>query len=45
MSTITKTNFGQINLEQLLQMLGLNAWGMGSIPWLATSRMEKNENL
>jgi hypothetical protein len=31
--------------EQLLQVLGLNAWGVRSVPWDATSRMEKDENL
>jgi hypothetical protein len=29
MSTIPKTNFGQINFKALLQVLALNAWGMG----------------
>jgi len=31
--------------EQLLKVLGLNAWGVGSVPQDATSRMEKNEDL
>jgi hypothetical protein len=31
--------------QQLLQMLGLNAWGVGSMLQYATSRMEKNEDL
>ncbi len=31
--------------EQLLQMLGLNAWGMGTMFWDATSQMEKDEDL
>jgi hypothetical protein len=31
--------------EQLLKVLGLNAWGMGSVPQDATSRMEKDEDL
>ncbi len=31
--------------EQLLKMLGLNAWGVGSVPRDATSRMEKDEDL
>jgi hypothetical protein len=31
--------------EQLLQVLGLNAWGVGSVPQNATSRMEKDEDL
>jgi hypothetical protein len=28
-----------------LQVLGLNAWGVGSMHQNATSRMEKDENL
>jgi len=31
--------------EQLLKMLGLNAWGVGSVPRNATSPMEKDEDL
>jgi len=31
--------------EQLLKVLGLNAWGMGSVPRDVTSRMEKDEDL
>jgi hypothetical protein len=31
--------------EQLLKVLGLNAWGVGSVPWDAISRMEKDEDL
>ncbi len=31
--------------EQLLKMLGLNAWGVGSVPRDAASRMEKDEDL
>jgi len=31
--------------EQLLQVLGLTAWGMGSVARDATSRMEKDEDL
>jgi hypothetical protein len=31
--------------EQLLQVLGLNAWGAGSMPQNATSWMEKDEDL
>jgi hypothetical protein len=31
--------------EQLLKVLGLNAWGMGSVSQDATSRMEKDEDL
>jgi hypothetical protein len=32
-------------LEQLLKVLGLNAWGVRSVPRDATSWMEKDENL
>jgi hypothetical protein len=35
----------KLALKQLLQVLGLNAWGVGSMPRDATSRMEKDENL
>jgi hypothetical protein len=31
--------------EPLLKVLGLNAWGMDSVPRDATSRMEKDEDL
>ncbi len=31
--------------EQLLKVLGLNAWGVGSVPRNATSWMEKDEDL
>jgi hypothetical protein len=31
--------------EQLLKVLGLNAWGMGSVVRATTSRMEKDEDL
>jgi hypothetical protein len=31
--------------EQLLKVLSLNAWGVGSVPRDATSRMEKDEDL
>jgi len=31
--------------KQLLQMLGLNAWGVGSVARDAISRMEKDEDL
>jgi hypothetical protein len=31
--------------EQLLNVLGLNAWGVGSVPRDAISRMEKDEDL
>ncbi len=31
--------------EQLLKVLGLNAWGVGSVPRDAASRMEKDDDL
>jgi hypothetical protein len=31
--------------EQLLKVLGLNAWGLGIVPRDATSRMENDEDL
>ncbi len=31
--------------KQLLKVLGLNVWGLGSVPRDATSRMEKDEDL
>jgi hypothetical protein len=31
--------------EQLLKVLSLNAWGVGSVPRDATSQMEKDEDL
>jgi hypothetical protein len=31
--------------EQLLKVLGLNAWGVGGVLQDVTSRMEKDENL
>jgi hypothetical protein len=31
--------------KQLLKVMGLNAWGMGSVFQNATSRMEKDEDL
>jgi len=31
--------------KQLLKVLGLNVWGVGSVPQDATSRMEKDEDL
>jgi hypothetical protein len=45
MSTIPKTSFGQISFKQLLQVLGLTTWGMGSVARDVTSRMEKDEDL
>jgi hypothetical protein len=35
----------KLALEQLLQVLGLNAWGVGNMPQDATSHMEKYEDL
>jgi hypothetical protein len=35
----------RLTSEQLLKVLGLNAWGVGSVARDATSRMEKDENL
>jgi hypothetical protein len=35
----------KLALEQFLQLLGLNAWGMGSMPQYASSWMEKDEDL
>ncbi len=35
----------KLALEQLLKVLGLNAWGVGSVPRDAASRMEKDEDL
>jgi hypothetical protein len=44
-STTPKTTFGQINFRAILKVLGFNAWGVGSVPQDATSRMEKDEDL
>ncbi len=35
----------KLTLEQLLKVLGLNAWGVGSVPRDVASRMEKDEDL
>ncbi len=35
----------KLTLEQLLQVLGLNAWGVGNVLQDATSHMEKHEDL
>jgi len=40
-----KSPLVRLALEQLLKVLGLNAWGVGSLPRDATSRMEKDEDL
>ncbi len=42
---LPKPTLVKLASEQLLQMLGLNAWGMGRLLWDATSQMEKDENL
>jgi hypothetical protein len=43
MSTIRKPTLVKLASKQLLQVLGLNAWGMGSVPRDVTSQMEKDE--
>jgi hypothetical protein len=35
----------RLTSEQLLKVLSLNAWGVGSVPRDATSQMEKDEDL
>ncbi len=45
MSTTPKPVLVKLASEQLLKVLGLNAWGMGSVAQDATSRMEKDEDL
>ncbi len=35
----------KLTSKQLLQLLGFNAWGVGSVPRDVTSQMEKDENL
>jgi hypothetical protein len=35
----------KLTLEQLLKVLGLNAWGVGNVPRDVTSQMEKDEDL
>jgi hypothetical protein len=45
MSSIPKPALVKLASKQLLQMLGLNAWGMGSVVRNATSWMKKNEDL
>ncbi len=42
---IPKPALIKLVLEQLLKVLGLNAWGVGSVLQDATSRMEKDEDL
>jgi hypothetical protein len=45
MSTIPTTDFGQISFRQLLKVLGLTTWGVGSVAQDATSQIEKDEDL
>ncbi len=40
-----KSALVKLALEQLLQVLGLNAWGVGNVSQNATSQMEKDEDL
>jgi hypothetical protein len=40
-----KPSLVKLASEQLLKVLGLNAWGVGSVSRDGASRMEKNENL
>jgi hypothetical protein len=42
---LLKPTLVKLASQQLLQVLGLNAWGVGSMPRDTTSRMEKDENL
>jgi hypothetical protein len=41
----SKPSLVKLASEQLLKVLGLTAWGVGSVPRDATSRMEKDEDL
>ncbi len=45
MSTIPKPALVKLASEQLLKVLSLIAWGVGSVVRDATSRMEKDEDL
>ncbi len=40
-----KLTLVKLTLEELLKVLGLNAWGVGSVSQNATSQMEKDEDL
>ncbi len=40
-----KPGLVKLTSEQLLKVLGLNAWGVGSVPRDAASWMEKDEDL
>jgi hypothetical protein len=42
---LPKPNLVKLTSKQLLQVLGLDAWGVGNMPRNATSWMEKYENL
>jgi hypothetical protein len=42
---LPKPTLVKLASKQLLHALGLNAWGVGSVPQNATSWMEKDENL
>jgi len=42
---LLKTPLVKLASKQLLKVLGLNVWGMGSVPRDASSRMEKDEDL
>jgi hypothetical protein len=44
-STTPKTTFGQISFRAIVEGVGLNAWGVGSVPRDVTSRIEKDEDL
>ncbi len=44
-SPLPKPTLVKLTSKRLLQMLRVNAWGMGSMPQNATSRMEKDEDL
>ncbi len=45
MSTIPKTSCGQNNQKTTIVSVGFNAWGVGSMPRVALSQMEKDEDL
>jgi hypothetical protein len=42
---LPKPTLVRLALEQLLKVLGLNAWGVGSVARNVTSKMEKDEDL
>jgi len=45
MSPLLKSTLVKLISEQLLKVLGLNAWGVRNVPRNATSWMEKDEDL